>query len=78
MRVIATENGFHGGRRIRKGTTFVVEEGVQGKWFAPLEPGSVTQAREKKARKGKGEAATLSEMGSEAVTSFSDAMAGDA
>ena len=75
MRVIATEQGFYNGRRIRKGATFVVEEGVKGKWFAPLDPGSVTVPR--KGKKGKGEPATLSEMGGEAVTSFTDVMAGD-
>ncbi len=35
MKVIASEQGFFRGARIRPGQSFEVPEGTKGKWFAP-------------------------------------------
>lgn len=36
--VIATADGFYGGARRRKGSTFFVKAGTTGKWFVPTDP----------------------------------------
>jgi hypothetical protein len=56
MRVIATEQGFYKGARIREGREFEVPEGTKGKWFVPAAPVEKPKADAKPAKAVKADA----------------------
>lgn len=64
-RVLALSDGFHEGRRIRKGVEFEVAAGVKGKWFVAIDEPAAKAAKAPKAPKT--EPATLAGLAKDAA-----------